>query len=475
MAKALLKGATMKMLLSRTRLISGNTLLGTLVITGVLGFLLATYLTLVQRQFAVNFRSQAWNAAVPVIEAGIEDALTHLNTHGKTNLACDGWQLVNGAYIMERNLGDNFYSVSIGNYEGHGNPIISSKGYVTMQLLTKASSPFVFATTTVVPGTRSYLVRGVKVGTRNSGLFTKAMVAKAKVVVSGNVLTDSYNSSSSTASTDGRYDPAKSLGNGDIASNGQLIKQISTSGSVEVYGHVSTGPGGTVGLSGTVSVGSKDWVSSGTKGVEPGWFRDDMNVSFPDALLPTQARFAPSGGKVDGKDYEYILEDGNYELSSLSLSGMEEVLIKGFANLYVSGNISLSGQAKLKVVNGGTLRLFVGGATASLSGQGVANETGYATNFVYYGLPTNTRLDLSGGSGFTGIIYAPQAALKVSGGSVLCGATISDTIAATGGFQFHYDESLGSFDSAGFIVTSWNEMSPSEVGDTVVALAPPTE
>jgi hypothetical protein len=96
------------------------------------------------------------------------------------------------------------------------------------------------------------------------------------------------------------------------------------------------------------------------------------------------------------------------------------------------------------------------------------NQTGFATNFVYYGLPTNTRVDLTGGSGFTGIIYAPQAALNLSGGSVIYGATISDTVSATYGFSFHYDESLASFDNGGnFVVTSWNEMTPGEVAATM--------
>jgi hypothetical protein len=301
------------------------------------------------------------------------------------------------------------------------------------------------------------------------------MVARGKVVVSGNVLTDSYDSSNPTYSTAGLYDPDKTLANGDIASNGQLIKQITTSGSVSVYGHIATGPGGTVGLSGTVSVGSKNWVAGGNKGIESGYFRDDMNVSFEDAQVPVATRFIPTGGTVDGEKYEYVLGNGNYELSNLSLSGKQEVLVQGFATLYIPGNVSMSGQAKLKVVPGGTLRIYVGGATASLSGQGVANQTGFATNFVYYGLPTNTRLDLSGGSGFTGIIYAPQAALKVSGGSVICGATISDSVSASGGFNFHYDESLASFDSAGYVVTSWNEMTPNEVGNIIVSTQPPGE
>ena len=41
--------------------------------------------------------------------------------------------------------------------------------------------------------------------------------------------------------------------------------------------------------------------------------------------------------------------------------------------------------------------LVVGGTAATLSGQGVMNKTGFATNFIYYGLPGNKQVGLSGG------------------------------------------------------------------------------
>ena len=83
----------MKTLFAPQRSQRGNTLLVTVVVTGVIGFVLVAYLTLVQYQNTANMRSQGWNAAMPVVEAGIEEALAHLNSRGLTNgnLACDGW------------------------------------------------------------------------------------------------------------------------------------------------------------------------------------------------------------------------------------------------------------------------------------------------------------------------------------------------------------------------------------------------
>ncbi|MEO7300643.1 MAG: hypothetical protein ABI042_18930, partial [Verrucomicrobiota bacterium] len=57
----------------------GSVLVVTLVITGILGFTLASYLTLVGTQSRSVSRSQTWNYSIPVAEAGIEEAIVHLN------------------------------------------------------------------------------------------------------------------------------------------------------------------------------------------------------------------------------------------------------------------------------------------------------------------------------------------------------------------------------------------------------------
>ena len=122
----------------------GNVMLLTVITMGLVSFLLVTYLHLVQGQNSSITRSQAWNGAMPVIEAGIEDALTHINNHGSTNLACDGWvyNSINRTYSMTRYVGSSFYVVTITNYlQGAPNnlPAIDSKAYVLMPTLLGAS------------------------------------------------------------------------------------------------------------------------------------------------------------------------------------------------------------------------------------------------------------------------------------------------------------------------------------------------
>jgi hypothetical protein len=448
----------------------GHFLLIAMMAVGLISFILVNYLKLVQSQNAAVARSQVWNSAVPVFESGIEDALTHMNTHGRTNMECDGWTKVGlDQYQMTRYVGENYYTVTITNFvvgSTSEKPAINSIACISYPATLASSGQGPLLAQAGAPDRAApVLRRGVRVATTRNGLFTKAMVARGSITISGNVLTDSYDSTNPLYSSNGLYTASRSRDKGDVASNGALIKEINTSDGVVLQGHISTGPGGTVGMSGTVSIGDKAWIEGGNSGIKPGWFKDDMNVAFPDVTAPfVGGAFTPSGGIVGGTNYAYVLDGGNYQLGSMSLGGVNKVMVTGKSVLYVTGNLNMSGQAAFIIAPGASLKLYVAGARGNLTGQGVMNQTGFATNFVYYGLPTNTRVDLTGGSGFTGIIYAPQAALNVSGGSILHGATISDTVSATGGFKFHYDESLASFDNGGnFIVTSWNELSPSEV------------
>src|SRR5206468_36746 len=70
----------------------GNVLLVGLFTAMVVGLALVSYLSLTSNHQLATSRSQAWNAAMPLVEAGIEEALAHLNAD-KGSLGCCGWSL----------------------------------------------------------------------------------------------------------------------------------------------------------------------------------------------------------------------------------------------------------------------------------------------------------------------------------------------------------------------------------------------
>lgn len=414
----------------------------------VIGLTLATYLDLVSNQNLSTSRSLQWNYGIAIAEAGVEEALTHLY-HNSTNRASDGWVLVNGVYQKEREIGDSKFVTEIST---DSSPTITSRAYVRLPLKDEYLEP----------------PRTIRVTTTNDALFAKGMVAKGQIDLSGNrIRTDSFDSSDPAYSTDGRYDPTKFKDNGDVATNSRLVDSLDV-WNAEIYGRGSTGPGGTVAVGPNGTIGSTAWHQAGNKGIEPGWSSDDMNVYFPDVEEPfSGGAFTPGPGSYEGTNYTYLITSGNWELSSLSLGGQNKALVVGNAVLYVKGDVSISGQAYIQVATNSSLQFYVSGANASISGGGIINTPGNATNFFYFGLPSNTKLTMGGNASFTGAIYAPQAAFSLGGGGAdtydFVGASVTASVQMNGHYNFHYDESLGKTGPRrGYTVTSWNEISVEE-------------
>src|ERR1041384_8407418 len=92
---------------------SGNALMVTLAIAACVGILLVAALSLVNSQNQAVSRSQAWNSCMPVIEAGIEEAMAHLNNRNETTYNVNGWTPNGVNYSRSRPLGLGLYDVFI--------------------------------------------------------------------------------------------------------------------------------------------------------------------------------------------------------------------------------------------------------------------------------------------------------------------------------------------------------------------------
>src|SRR5439155_2221559 len=89
-----------------------SALVMTIVTCVLVGTVLSSYLMLVTHRNLGAMRALAWNSAIPVLEVGIEEALTHLNTDAKDPTA-NLWaeDQVNGkpVYWKHRTLPDGSY------------------------------------------------------------------------------------------------------------------------------------------------------------------------------------------------------------------------------------------------------------------------------------------------------------------------------------------------------------------------------
>lgn len=430
----------MKFALERRR---GSVLTLILVVIILIGVTLGSYLKLVSNQNQSIVRSQQWNAAIPLAEAGIEEAMAHLNKN-ITNRATDGWKIDGTNVVKERMLGLDKYVVAI--TKDLDPPVVVSEGHVWIPTKEKFVEP----------------PRRIRVTTTNDGLFSKAMVAKGTIDLSGNnVTSDSFDSSDPKYSTGGQYDSTKSKDNGDIATNSSLENSLDV-GNADIWGKVSTGPGGTIDIGPNGAVGDKAWHALGKNGIKSGWSSDDMNVQFPDVKLPFTSGFAPGSGTVNGTNYAYTIGNGNYVLDALSMSGQDAMIVTGNAMLLVKGDVDLTGKSFIYIAPGASLQLFVGGSSAKFGGNGIANPGGKAQNFGLWGLPSNKSVSMHGNAAFTGTIYAPQADLTLGGGGKdkydFVGSSVTGTVKMNGHFSFHYDEALGKFGPRrGYTITSWAE------------------
>ncbi|HKS37127.1 MAG TPA: hypothetical protein VJW76_08060, partial [Verrucomicrobiae bacterium] len=457
----------------------GGALVLTLLVALVIGVTLASYLTLVSSQNASTMRSLAWNSALPVVEAGIEEAMSQLHTTcanfkngimdpaAATLMTANHWQrLSNGDYYQKRHLnGPEYYEVTVRPVDP---PVIVSYGYVPAPLSPVSQVGMILGL--VSPNTTrpaGQLVRKVAVKTKRDPFFNKAMAAEGLIDMNGRfVLTDSFDSSDTSASTGGKYDISKRKGNGDVASNGALIN-VNNAG---IMGKVSTGPGGTIQLGSWASVGDTAWVSKPTIGIQPGYASDDMNVDFPPVSVPTPAltgntTYTTSIGGSRTLVGGLLGSPAYFKLTDFS----GKITVTGDVVVYVpaGGTVSFTGNSGITLNTGATLKVYVGAASADISGKGVINP-GSALNFQYYGLPSNTSLTFGGNAAFTGSVYAPSAALSLGGGGSdlydFVGSCIVNTVKMNGHFKFHYDEALAKVGPMrDYVVTTWTELGPDEV------------
>jgi hypothetical protein len=442
----------------------GSTLAVTFMTCVILGLLMGSYLYMVQGQRQSVARSQCWNQALVVAEAGVDEAMALLNSGMNiATFAPDGRWVPTSSNITAKiypaaakQFGDSYYSVTI--YKTNlPNPVIVATGFVPAPLSTQLIS------------------RVVEVVARPRSTFpVKApMIVKQSFDSNGNnVATDSFDSSV------GPYNPLTAGTNGDVVS--LLTNALSiTVGNGKINGTVRTPPGGTYGTTSdkTATIGSNGkvgdaaWLLGSTPGFQPGHFKDDFILSdFPDVTAPNATWFAPQANvSVGGKTYDYFL--GTFNTYSVgNLSGSLYVSQPNTV-LYVTGTVSISGNAQgnraapqIRIGPDASLTMYVAGASTSITGNGVVNETSLAKNFQYYGLPNNTSISITGNGAFYGTIYAPQAdfTLKGSGNNStddFTGSSITKNTTMTGNFNFHYDDSLSTLTTlGGYDVISWEEL-----------------
>ena len=441
--------------------IQGSVLLVTLMTGWVIGISLVSYLTLVANQNRSTFHSLTWNTCVPVMEAGVEEALTQLHFNGITNLLSNDWTIgADGLYHKRRDIGSDgsYYEVTIQPVDP---PVIVSTGYSAAPANTGqpmgGSTAFGMILGSLSPSAPAMVSRMVRVTTKTQFSGAGGLAAKGQIQFEGDSYLDSFDSSNSSYSTDDKYDPAKSKDKAMAFTNSKASGAIRLA-AAKIYGSATTGPGGSVTIAGG-TIGDAAWVA-GQNGVQAGHFENDANLQFDDVLAPFifASGLTPIAGLVGGTNYGYVVDgtmQQNFNLPSANVDGTHPMIVIGNATLYIDGNLVVSGSGFIYLDLGASLKLYAGGSM-DIGGTGIINGTSRAKDFSIYGLNACTSIDYSGSSPFIGTVYAPYAAFAFSGTGGGFGSFSANTISITSGAHLAFDESLHA--TGEYVVASWNEL-----------------
>jgi hypothetical protein len=389
----------------------GNTLMMTLFFCLAIGMVIASILKLVSARYTTTVRSTDWNEAIPVLEAGVEEAMTHL--HDDYSATSNGWTAGTlggqAVYTKQRTFSDgSYFYVAIANFSSN-NATIYSQGYVRSPL--KANQ---------------YIGRTVRVATTNPPtIFTKALATSGTISMVGNPLVGGF---------DSRIGPYAISHNatGNIATDSTANPAISLGGAT-VNGSATTGPGGTI-----------------TGGTITGGTNNNMNVAFPSNSPPT----IPGTFLTESSSNVWNVGSGSYQMSSYSSTG-DPMIVTGNAILWVNGSFTIKGTGFIQIMPGASLTLYVSG-NVDIGGGGVVNNPGLATDFSLLGLAGCTSINYAGTADFIGTINAPEADFTMKGTPNLIGAVISKSASFNGSGSLLYDDRLAV--SGLLIATGWTEL-----------------
>jgi hypothetical protein len=277
----------------------------------------------------------------------------------------------------------------------------------------------------------------------DSGAAAALAISVRQIELNGyDLITDSFNSADANQSTDGLYDPLRAGDRGDVALESGIFNSINV-GNVGIWGRLGTAPEFTLTLGPLGSVGSSWWHLDGQLGIEPGFHDTNFVWMFPDVRLPFVVGLAPASGVYNGGFYQYILNDGDYQMPSLTMSGNQKLIVDGTSRLIVMGDVTLSGNASILILPTASLQLYVAGSTANLRGEGVINQ-GPAKDFMYFGAGQNREVNLRLGIPLRGFVYAPSAVCTIfSAGSTAAevhGAVFANSLELGADLEVHLDE-----------------------------------
>jgi Tfp pilus assembly protein PilX len=410
--------------LSQKRATQGNMLVVVMGTVVVLGIVLAAVLRLATQEHRIVARANAWNAALPAAESGIEEALSHLCIVKDGSRATNGWKASGSSFFLTNTAA------------------LNGARYVVA--MTSATEPVILSSGSVwCPTANRFIERRVQVTTKKVPVLP-GLVAKSKIEVQNSARADSFDSSNPAFSTSGRYDAAKYS---DLSMLGALSGQTIVKDSAKVYGSVGSDTG-TISVSSPAKVGTKAFVNGASTGLQAGHSTMDLSYTYPTIAAPSLTWTAIPGGAN-----KTLGPDRNYKVTSYTGSGI--LTIKGKVVLYCTSEFHPTG-GSIVIESGASLELYYGSQFYA-EGTFKLNVNGTADQCSIKGVSGASEVYLQGDSRVVATITAPNAKMYLQDTAQFSGAGACNEVIVQGTAQFHFDEVL-SRNRQPYMVTTWNEL-----------------
>ncbi len=238
------------------------------------------------------------------------------------------------------------------------------------------------------------------IGSVTNDPFADAAHGVTGVSLQGVTMTDSYNSVSVRTVRvvpQPQPHPPQIIGpsKGDVSTDSIAAGAITTTANTVVNGQAIVGPGGDP----STGIAAGGTITGATSAAAQPW-------NLPAVTIPagmTSLGALSLSGNPHGACSQTLTE-GKYLYSSIQITGSAKLCVTGKVEIYVTGD----GNTSTTDIN--------------IGGNGIANLSGLPPNLLIYGLPTVANVNIHGNSDFYGAVYAPSAAMQVSGNGSVFGA-----------------------------------------------------
>ncbi len=250
------------------------------------------------------------------------------------------------------------------------------------------------------------------------------VVGKNLLSFQDDALVDSYDSSA------GDY-ASQSINPFGSTSYASTSAPVSSNGNIDLTGQSTIWGDAHPGTMGSVSVGGTAQVLGSTSPLAAA-------VAFPNISVPS----LPSAGPLSESSTTQVIPAGDHHFDSLDVSGTGSIVLTGPGTIVVDA-LSVIDNASLSIdATGGPVKIYVTGALDVLDAGKIEPQNHDPSQLTILVSDVAPDVHIESTASVTGVLYAPDRSLFLSGSAQLLGSLVANDLTMSGSSAVHFDENL---------------------------------